>query len=108
LNSIQYNIDVRSQAARRIHTRSPGTAVTSGIYNSDDQAFGENRRWFGSFYAGSNIPANIVNIRVVPEIGTSTYFGAGGVPVAEGITHCVRVEDKYSAITIQPLINEYS
>jgi hypothetical protein len=108
LNSMLYNIDERPPADRRIHTRSLGTAVTSGIYNSEDQAFAENRRWTGAYYAGSAIPANLVHRRVVPEIGASTYFGAGGTPVAAGITHCVRVEDQYSAITIQPLINGYS
>ncbi len=112
LNNMLYNIDQRPSADRRIHTRSPGTAVTSGIYNSDDLNYGgsinENRRWTGAYYAGANIQQNVVHIRYLPEIGASTHFGAGGTPVAAGITHCVRVEDKYSAITIQPLLNEYS
>ncbi len=67
LNSMLYNIDERPPADRRIHTRSLGTAVTSGIYNSEDQAFAENRRWTGAYYAGSAIPANLVHRRVVPN-----------------------------------------
>jgi hypothetical protein len=109
-NTMLYHREnLRTGADRKLHSRSPGSGLLCGIYNSND-TISDNRRWSGDVYGGAVVSGQEVWQRLTHQIGdfVNTQYGSGGIVPAAGLTHNVRVEDKYSAIIIQPLLDSYS
>jgi hypothetical protein len=106
---LYHSENLRTGADRKLHSRSPGSGLLCGIYNSNDQ-ISNNDRWTGEVYGGAVVSGQEVWRRLTHQIGdfVDTQYGSGGIVPAAGLTHNVRVEDKYSAIIIQPLLDGYS